>query len=96
MLTSQDSNYLLLDEPFFSLDIKLKITLINLIVTKKTGKTIIFVTHDIDEALMLSDRIILLKNGEICFDYNVDIPLINRKYGKQEKERELLIQAQLK
>ena len=91
-----DSNYLLLDEPFFSLDIKLKITLINLIITKKTGKTIIFVTHDIDEALMLSDRIILLKNGEICFDYNVDIPLINRKYGKQEKERELLIQAQLK
>lgn len=91
-----DSDILLLDEPFFSLHVKLKITLINLLVKEKLGKTIIFVTHDIDEALMLSNRIILLKNGEIALDYIVEKDIKNREYGKLNKEREDLINAQLK
>ncbi len=32
---------------------------------KKTGKTIIFVTHDMDEAVKLADRICILQNGHV-------------------------------
>ena len=90
-----DSNLLLLDEPFFSLDVKLKIRLIKLLITEKLGKTIVFVTHDIDEALMLCNRIILLKDGKIALDFTVDKDVNNREYGKSTKEREILLNAQL-
>lgn len=55
-------DFLILDEPFASLDHHMKTELylaLNLIFLK-TKKTILFVTHDIDEAILLSDRIIVL------------------------------------
>lgn len=90
-----EAELLLLDEPFFSLDVKLKLRLINLLIQEKTGKTIVFVTHDIDEALMLSNRIILLKEGKIALDYAVNKASYDREYGKMNKEREILLNAQL-
>ncbi len=90
-----DFDILLLDEPFVSLDVKLKINIIEYICKKFIGKTIVFVTHDIDEALMLSNRIILIKNGEVLLDYIVNKDIKDRKYGKLAKEREDLINAQL-
>ena len=90
-----DCEILLLDEPFFSLDVKLKLRLIKLLIEEKPKKTIIFVTHDIDEALMLSNRIILLKEGKIALDYTVEKDIQNREYGKMTKEREILLNAQL-
>ena len=86
---------LLLDEPFFSLNVKLKIRLIKLLIAEKKKTTIVFVTHDIDEALMLSHRIILLKDGEIALDYTVNKDIQSREYGKSTKEREILLNAQL-
>ncbi len=90
-----ESDFLLLDEPFFSLDVNLKIRLIKLLQEEKKGKTIVFVTHDIDEALMIADRIILLKSGAIALDYRLDNPTKTRDYGKSIKEREVLLTAQL-
>lgn len=90
-----DCDLLLLDEPFFSLDVKLKISLINLLIEEKRQKTIVFVTHDIDEALMLSNRILLLKDGKIALDLTVHKDLQSRAYGKLTKEREILLNAQL-
>lgn len=90
-----EAELLLLDEPFFSLDLKLKIRLIKLLIEEKAKKTIVFVTHDIDEALMLSDRILLLKEGEIALDLTVETGVKNREYGKLTKEREILLNAQL-
>lgn len=90
-----EADLVLLDEPFFSLDVKLKIRLIKLLIAEKPQKTIVFVTHDIDEALMLSNRIILLKDGEIALDFIVDKELESREYGKLTKEREILLNAQL-
>lgn len=90
-----DCDILLLDEPFFSLDVKLKLRLITLLIKEKPNKTIVFVTHDIDEALMLSNRIILLKDGEIALDYPVKKDVQDRQYGKMTKEREILLNAQL-
>jgi osmoprotectant transport system ATP-binding protein len=62
-----DPDVLLMDEPFSALDpvtrASLQLTLKGL--HRATGKTILFVTHDIDEALLLATRIVLLKQGGI-------------------------------
>lgn len=59
---------LLMDEPFSALDAISRKQL--QVLTKKLhnefGVTIIFVTHDTDEALLLADRIAVLQNGQIC------------------------------
>jgi NitT/TauT family transport system ATP-binding protein len=59
-----DPKIILMDEPFAALDLNtrkhLREELID--IWEKTKKTIIFVTHDIDEALTLADRIILLSD----------------------------------
>ncbi len=65
-----ESDLVLMDEPFSSLDLRLKIDMMNAFgeVRSRDGRTAIFVTHDIDEALCLSDRIIVLSRGKIIFD----------------------------
>ena len=39
----------------------------------RTGKTIIFVTHDLDEAVLIADRIVVMKNGRV--QEVMDVPL---------------------
>ncbi|MAG75344.1 MAG: hypothetical protein CL811_01180 [Colwelliaceae bacterium] len=58
---------ILLDEPFSSLDAKIAIILKNEIksLQKKLGITFIMVTHNIAEAFMLADKIIIMNNGKI-------------------------------
>ncbi|MBN2837782.1 MAG: ABC transporter ATP-binding protein, partial [Fusobacteriaceae bacterium] len=58
---------LLLDEPFSSLDEKLRLEMRSLVISlqKKLGITTILVTHDKEEALMISDRVALMMDGEI-------------------------------
>lgn len=61
---------LIMDEPFSSLDLKTKFSLIEKIKDRQitSGETIIAVTHDVKEAVMLADRVIVLKNGKIVYD----------------------------
>lgn len=58
---------LLLDEPLSNLDARLRLDMRNELqrVQRETGITMIFVTHDQAEALALSDRIVLMKDGKI-------------------------------
>ena len=62
-----DPDVLLMDEPFGALDpvtraaLQLQLKKIH----RATGQTILFVTHDIDEALLLATRIVLLNHGRI-------------------------------
>lgn len=58
---------LLLDEPISALDLKLrkKMQIELKMLQRKLGITFIYVTHDQDEALSMSDRIVVLKNGKI-------------------------------
>jgi len=59
-----DPRIILMDEPFSALDLstrrRLRAELIS--IWQQTGKTIVFVTHDIEEALVLADRVLLLSN----------------------------------
>lgn len=65
------SDIILLDEPFASLDLKLKTEMERLFfeIRKADNRTALFVTHDIDEAINVADRIIVLKGGKTVFDY---------------------------
>lgn len=74
---------LLLDEPLSALDKKLRKEMeIELkMLQQKLGITFIYVTHDQEEALTMSDRIIILKNGKI---EQVDTPQNIYKYPKSK------------
>lgn len=58
---------LLLDEPLSALDAKIRVSLRSEIrsIQQKLGITAIYVTHDQEEALSLSDRVVVMHNGEI-------------------------------
>ncbi|KTD64334.1 ABC transporter ATP-binding protein [Legionella spiritensis] len=60
-------DYILMDEPFAALDAITRETLQNEIIDlkKKLNKTIIFVTHDINEAFRLADRIAIMHEGRL-------------------------------
>lgn len=64
-----DPPLLLMDEPFGALDPLLRRQLQEEFIRIKIdlGKTILFVTHDIDEALLLGDRIAVLQDGNLHF-----------------------------
>lgn len=66
-----DSNLILMDEPLNSLDLGLKIKIAQLIetLTEKYNKTVIFVTHDIDEALTIADDIVVISKGGIVYSH---------------------------
>ncbi len=75
-----DPSILLLDEPFGALDALTKgtmhIELLKLWNLDNRNKTIVMVTHDIEEAIFLSDRVVVMNNGpEATIKEIVDVPL---------------------
>ena len=66
----------LMDEPFGSLDYFTRRNLHELLLSlwRGTRQTIFFVTHDIEEALILADRVILMRDGKLVQDLPVDLP----------------------
>ena len=58
-------NMLLLDEPFGALDALTRANLQDELmrIVAETGSTVLMVTHDVDEAVLLSDRIVMMTNG---------------------------------
>jgi NitT/TauT family transport system ATP-binding protein len=73
-----DPDILLMDEPFAALDVHTRKLLHNqlLQIHEATKKTILFVTHNINEALSLGDRIVILspRTGSIKKDFAIGIP----------------------
>lgn len=58
---------MLMDEPLSSLDFELNIRLRNEIINiqEKTGFTLVYVTHNLEEAFDIAHRVVVMKNGEI-------------------------------
>jgi NitT/TauT family transport system ATP-binding protein len=69
-----ESDVLLLDEPFGAIDPKLRLELQELVskLCTQHHKTVVFVTHDIDEAILLADRIVVMEPGKIRTILDVD------------------------
>jgi NitT/TauT family transport system ATP-binding protein len=68
---------LLMDEPFASVDAQVRADLEDLMlrVQKNTGVTVLFVTHDIDEAVYLGERVAVLSNRPTTVRAEVEVPL---------------------
>ena len=78
MSLAVEPRILLLDEPFGALDTHTKTHLHRELmeIWRKLGQTVVLVTHDIDEAILVGDRILLMggRPGRIVHEWRVDIP----------------------
>ncbi len=83
-----DADLLLMDEPFKSLDYSLRFKMVNALIDtwQAYRHTIVYVTHDIDEALLLADRIIILTGRPVTITDVIKIEKLrqNRHIGDQE------------
>ena len=88
---------LLMDEPFSALDVATRQSLQDelLRLWAETGKTILFVTHDIDEAAYLADRIVALGGspGEVRSSREVEVPRPRRRNSLALQEIALDVKA---
>ena len=75
---ANDPEVLLMDEPFGALDSQTRYSMQKLLlrVWEHSKKTVLFVTHDIDEAILLADRVIVMSGrpGQIKKEIRVDFP----------------------
>jgi NitT/TauT family transport system ATP-binding protein len=91
------SDIILMDEPLKGLDIKLKLNLIRIFsrMWQADKRTVIFVTHDVDEALLLGNDIIVLSRApaQIITKEHIDLPSEQRSLESEffrELERNLM------
>lgn len=85
-----DSEVILMDEPFSSLSLKLKKEIIDSFIELhgEDKRSVIFVTHDVDEALTLAERIVIINGGKVVYDKDLggEVP---RDYNERQR-RELI------
>jgi NitT/TauT family transport system ATP-binding protein len=78
---------LLLDEAFASVDLKLRIELMDLfsLLWREEKRTTIFVTHDVQDALYLADRILVFSSrpARLLDVLSIDTPREDRSYGSK-------------
>ena len=76
-MLSAEPETLLLDEPFAALDAQLRLELQDelLRLWSGSGKSVLFVTHDIEEAIVLGDRVVVLGlGGRVVHDESISLP----------------------
>jgi len=82
------SDIILMDEPLKGLDVKLKLNLIRTFsrIWESDRRTVIFVTHDVEESLLLSNEIIVMSRApvRILTRQTLDIPVPERILGSTE------------
>ncbi len=72
----REPDLLLLDEPFSALDALTRIAIHGLVLRlwQTHRPAVLLVTHDVDEALLLADRVLILADGRIVYSGQVEIP----------------------
>ncbi len=75
---AQNPSVLLMDEPFGALDAftRDEMNLLLLRLWSESGQTIVFVTHNITEAIFLADRVVVMtpRPGRLAHIYDIDLP----------------------
>ena len=96
---AMDADILLLDEPFGALDAKirreLQVLLEELWSKGEKRRTVIFVTHDIREAVQLASRILFMAPGKILADIPVTLPHPRSELTAAQREQRKELQDQL-
>ena len=96
---ANDPRVILMDEPFASLDAQTRNLMQEelLRIWEATGKTILFVTHSVDEALFLSDEVIVLtqRPARVKKIFNVDLPRPRDRTGLRFNELRKLVLKEL-
>ncbi|WP_416956188.1 ABC transporter ATP-binding protein [Nocardioides sp. T5] len=79
---------LLMDEPFGALDALTRIKMHRLLRTlcDRYRPGVLLVTHDVDEAVLLGDRILVLTDGRVSLDLSVDLPASGRRHTPEFTE----------
>ena len=87
-----ESDVLLMDEPFASLDLKTKSQMLKLFfeVWQGDGRTVLMVTHDVDEAVAVAQRVLVLDGGEIVFDRSYESAVPRGFTGSESMRAELV------
>jgi osmoprotectant transport system ATP-binding protein len=69
-----DPTVLLMDEPFGALDPLTRAEMQTMLreLLERVGKTVVLITHDLDEAIYLAKRIVFLAEGEVVADLPAD------------------------
>ena len=92
-ILAANASLFLMDEPFGTIDPKNRQELQELVsaLVREEKKTVLFVTHDIEEAILLADRIIFINNHNIQADINVGIqkPITKAQLIDNERFRQL-------
>lgn len=90
------SNPLIMDEPFSALDALTRMRLQNELyqIWKKINNTVLFITHDIDEAIYLADRVLLMNRNLNCVTEIIPIPL--QRPRERNSEEYLKLQLKIK
>jgi len=80
---AREPQLLLLDEPFAALDALTRLRMQQLVadLCARHRPGVLLVTHDVEEAVLLADRVMVLTNGHISLDQRVDLPRPRRVGG---------------
>ena len=84
----REPELLLMDEPFGALDALTRIRMHRLLRTlcDRYRPGVLLVTHDVDEAVVLADRILVLTDGHMSLDLPVDLPVAGRRHRPEFTE----------
>jgi sulfonate transport system ATP-binding protein len=84
---------LLLDEPFASLDALTRIQVHALVANlcRMHAPSVLLVTHDVDEAVLLADRAVILRDGRLAAELVIDVPSPRRGHPRLIELREALL-----
>ena len=93
----REPKLLLADEPFGALDALTRIQMHALLrrLVEVHDPAVLLVTHDIDEAILLADRIVLLEEGRLAADLPVDLPTQGVARGRRIAELRALLRRLL-
>ncbi len=77
----REPDLLLLDEPFSALDALTRISAQDLVqaLVEVHRPAVLMVTHDVEEALLLADRVLVMESGRIVHDERIDLPRPRRR-----------------
>jgi sulfonate transport system ATP-binding protein len=93
----REPELLLLDEPFSALDALTRIRMHALLrrLVAQHRPSVLLVTHDVEEAVVLADRVLVLTAGQISLDLRVDIAQPRRQHSPQFADLRARLLAEL-